>query len=263
MHTLRVFAGIATLLLSSRFAPAADAWAFRFASETQMCSFAWINWYDDILFHNTTGEDQVVTLVERTGEGGDRTPRLTIPAGRTLSLSVLWGLWAPDNGGLWVVHLDVPDGVLIRSRAGGFSWLATGGPPPSGSPDLGAFSMPVFRELTPAGQTEYHFGADLGDQNARVNVGLYNAGSENASITVELRASCDDSVIERRTVTLAGGAVQQVGGLGRVAHACPEASNFWSRYVTVTASQPSLAYVANVSDADLCFPKIPYGAAGP
>ena len=245
-------------LLVAGTANAADIWAFRFRSSSAMC-VGWIEWSDDLIFHNRTDQDLSVRLLNMTGGDGDRTPDLAIPAHKTISLANFWGIWSPTVEPLWVVHLDVPAGVITSSRAGGFSWLGTGGAPPSGVPDLGAFTMPVFQELAPAGEAQYLFGADLGAQAARVNVGLYNAGTRDAEFTVELRSACDDSVLARKVVTLSSGDVVQQS-LSPSPTSCLQ-SNQWSRYVTVTASQPSISYIVNMStDAQcLAFPKIPYG----
>jgi hypothetical protein len=223
-----------------------------------MC-VGWINWHDDLIFHNTTDRNLTVRLLSMTGGAGDRTPELDIPAHKTISLTNLWGMWSPAIEPLWVVQVDVPSGIVTSSRAGGYSWLGTGGAPPSGVPDLGAFAMPVFRDLVPAGETQYLFGADLGAQAARVNVGLYNAGTSDSDFSVEVRSACDDSVLARKVVTLsAGNVVQQ--SLNPSPTSCLQ-SNPWSRYVTVTASQPSISYIVNMStDAScLAFPKVPYG----
>lgn len=251
---------LAAFSAAASAADAVDVWAFRFRSSTAMCVGS-IDWYDDLIFHNTTDEDLTVRLLSMTGGEGDRTAELDIPARRTISLANLWGMWSSTAEPLWVVHLEVPDGVLTHSRSGGFSWLGTGGAPPSGVPDLGAFTMPVFPKLAPAGETQYVFGADLGAQAARVNVGLYNAGAADAEFTVELRSACDDSVLARKAVTLSPGGVEQLA-LKPSTTTCSQYNN-WSRYVTVTASQPSISYVVNISTEDPCFsfPKVPYGGA--
>jgi hypothetical protein len=246
-------------------AEASDVYAFRFRTSgaSTSCPFA-TDWHDDLIFHNTTAEGAAVRLLEMTGGDGDRTEQLEVPAGRTVSLADKPGMWEPFDGGLWVVHLDVPAGVLVSSRAGAFSRDTLGGVPPSGIPDLGAFPMPVFPALAAPGQSQLLMGADLGAENARVNVGVYNAGNSAATVTIEVHAGCDDGILETTTLSVSAGVVQQVGGLGHTSSQCPVSTvNTWLRYVTVRADQPTLSYVSNLQNDAACLARMPYSAVIP
>lgn len=258
----RILGVVLLPLLEIAHASASDFYAFRFRSfgASASCPFG-TEWKDDMIFHNTTAQDAVVRLVEMTGGDGDRTAQLAVPAGRTVTLADHPGLWELIDDGLWVVHLDFPDGVVVRSRAGAFSHDNFGGVPPSGVPDLGSFPMSVFPALAAPGQVQLHMGADLGGEDARINVGIYNAGGSAATVNIEVYAGCDDSILETTTLSVPAGVVQQVGGLGRSSLECPSgAVNTWLRYVTVTADQPTLSYVANLQNDASCLARMPYSA---
>ena len=259
----RTLGVVLLLLVEMADASASDLYAFRFRSfgGSASCPFG-TQWQDDMIFHNTTAQDAIVRLVEMTGGEGDRTPQLAVPAGRTVTLANNPGLWRLINDGLWVIHLDVPDGVVVRSRAGAFSYDNFGGVPPSSVPDLGSFPMSVFPALAAPGQVQLHMGADLGAEDARINVGIYNAGGSVATVNIEVHAGCDDRVVETTTLSVPAGVVQQVGGLGRTSFQCPNGTvNTWLRYVTVTADQPMLSYVSNLQNDAACLARMPYSAA--
>lgn len=242
-------------------ASGAEAYVFRFSSQGTTVGHLIIEWRDDLIFQNTTVEDQTVRLLDVTGGSGDRTPTLLVPAGRTVVVSSTNtpSLWTPQVlPTLWVVHLDVPAGVEVHSRANAFSCVCMGGAPMSPVPDLGSFSMPAFRSLAPAGVRQVHMGSDVGGQASRVNVGFYNAGSVSASVTFDLYQAADDRLLDRRTSIVASGAVIQTTLEGSSE---PPVLTPWLRYTTVTADQPSLSYAVSLTPASVPFPRIPFGAA--
>ena len=247
------------LALAAGVSSATEVWAFRFDSISLAQS---TSWHDDLIFHNTTAEDAVVHLlgVSNGGPPDGNPTEVTVPAGRTVSLKDLFGVWEPLQGGpLWVVHLDVPDGVLTFSRGGADGEC----PPPCGAPtnplpNLGAFSMPVFRALSAPGQRQIHVGADLGTQPARINIGIYNAGTSTATATVSVYQACDDTVLETRTAAVPADTAAQFGGMGSALTQCPADTplNTWLRYAVVTVDQPSLSYVVNLADPLPTLPRI-------
>ncbi len=111
--------------------------------------------------------------------------------------------------------------------------------------------MPVYRELTPANKRQIHLGTELSGNNSRVNVGIYNAGAETATASIELRRTCDDALIASRTVTTPRNTIAQVGGFGTTDTAVCNSTNTpdWTRYTIITVSQPSFTYVANLYEA--------------
>jgi len=252
------------LLLAASPGPGAEAWAFRFSSRTFNTS-----WHDDLAFHNTTDQDTVVTLLGVSNGTIDEGTGLEVPvpAQRTVSLSDLPGVWQADlDSDLWVARFDAPDGVLVSSRGGLDSECPSPcGSPPNPFPNLGAFTMPVFRSLTPAGAPQFHFGADLGTQASRSNVGIYNGGGAAGTATIALYRACDDALLGVRTVSVPANFALQVGMAGDDAAAgCSDQSklNTWLRYVIVTMDQPSLTYVFNVAGDLNSYPHLPFGLAG-
>jgi hypothetical protein len=238
---------------------AEDVYAVRFFARSEPCPLL-ILWEDDIVFHNSTSADKTIRLLGvSNGEAREPAEQLLVPAGRTVSAKGRVA-WLPETSvTLWVVHLDVPGGVIVQSRAEAHSDFC-GGAPPSPTPELGAFSLPTFRALTSAGVRKVHLGADLGSENSYVNVGIYNSATIPASASIELRQSCGDSLLEQRTVVIPPNSIVQVTGLNGTPSGCPTIQGSWMRYVTVTVDQPSLSYVVN-KKTDLRFPiSVPYNS---
>jgi hypothetical protein len=259
-NAIRLFVSASLLLLLNQAANGAEAYAFRFRSQGSNGGTLKTEWRDELVFQNSTTQDQVIRLLDMTGGPGDRTP-LVVPAGRTVVVSAIDtpALWSPEEfTALWLVHLDVPEGVTVHSRADAFSCVCLGGAPQSPVPDFGSFSMPVFRVLAPVGQRQVHMGADIGGQASRVNVGVYNAGSVDANVTADLYQASGDQLLDRRTLIVPPGAVVQISLSGSSE---PPVLTPWLRYTTVTADQPSLSYAVSVGDDFETLPRIPFGAA--
>jgi hypothetical protein len=274
MPLVRVARWLAGIALLAPVVPAfaADAWAFRFNVRTFNTS-----WHDDLSFHNTTDSEAVIHLVGVSNGGINEGDLLdvAVPVGRTVSLTDLFGVWGTDAfPELWVVHFDAPDGVLVSSRGGLDSECPSPcGQPPNPFPNLGAFTMPVFRSLAPANTRQFHFGADLGAvwaspvvaRPGRSNVGIYNAGNAEAAAVVSLHRACDDALIATRTVRVPTNSAVQVGiqqSSEPVACAETQKLNQWLRYVTVVVDQPSLSYVFNLAEDAPNFTPLPFGVAG-
>ena len=124
---------------------------------------------------------------------------------------------------------------------------------------LGHASMPVFTALVPAQVPQIYLGTDLGERESRANVGIYNAGSVPATADVQLRRTCDNSVVDQRIVTVDPNATVQVGLFGSVDNVCDRISSFtWSRYTVVTVDQPSITFVSNLATKpDPFYPFVP------
>lgn len=244
----RVLPSAVALLFVSGLALGSDVWVFRFDSTSLAIA---TSWHDNLVFHNIAAQDAVVHLVGISNGGipPGSSADLTVPARRTVGFTVLSPFWEPYGSDLGVVHMDVPDSVLVFSRGGASGECPSPcGPVPGPYPDLGTFSMPVFRSLVPPGQVQIHMGADLGTEPSRINVGIYNAGALPASATVTVSQACDDTVLETRTLSIPPDNAIQFGGLGSAAPHCeshPLDPNPWLRYVTVTVSEPSLSYIVN------------------
>lgn len=247
-------------------AHASETWVFRFSSQTRAIS---TSWHDDLIFHNPTGQDATVNLVGMSNGGSlpSDQPSILVPAGRTVSLQNLFGVWIPaQDVPLWIVHVEAPDAIVVVSRGGAHGECPSPcGAPPNPFPTLGTFSMPVFQSLVPVGQEQIHIGADLGAEPSRINVGIYNAGASTATATVAVYQACDDTLLESRTVAVPADSAAQFGGLGAAKTQCDvtRGINIWLRYLIVTVDQPSVSYVFNVADdlAGQGLPRIPFAAA--
>jgi hypothetical protein len=229
----------------------------------------YLAWRDELFFHNGSATEQVVSLLGvSNGPPTANTQSLSIGAGTTKSSeggdASAAGTWAPDPQPLlWVAHLDVPDDVLIKSRAlvptyesspcGGVGTVGNShiysGPP-----------LPVVRSLVQAGSRQVHLATDIGGQfsgaanDGRINVGIYNGGSALASAMIEVRRACDDVILDRRSITIPANTIVQVGGFSALSETCTglNAAAFES-YVVVTVDQPSFSYAMTLSDQRLPF----------
>jgi hypothetical protein len=151
--------------------------------------------------------------------------------------------WPTSKPAEWVLHLDIPPGVVVESRDE-YSVLVlalTDIPPYEGQ----KVSMPVFRSLTPANQAQFHLGTDLGGASSRLNVGIYNAGTSTATAVVEVRAICGGDLLSSTTVTIPADSVVQTSGITS-GDASAGANQL---YTVVTVSQPGLSYVANINES--------------
>ena len=248
------------LMLVCRFAYASDAYFVRFRTQGRQMPFgASMIWGDDILFYNTGVAPAVVRFLSvSNGSAQGDVPTLTLPAGQPIFLNAtpVAERWRPvPVPPMWVLHLEIPDGVVAESRDK-YSLYVPGLPgdipglwPVSG----GKVSMPIFRELVAAGRPQVQLGTDLGPHDSRANVGIYNAGADSATATIEVRRTCDSAVVDRRTTTIPANTLVQVGGLNTASSAdCPpNAAEPWARYTVVTVPQPSFTFVSNLNETIL------------
>jgi hypothetical protein len=212
-----------------------------------------IMWADDVLFFNTNPFPVSVRFIGvSNGLPQSPTPDLMLPSRRTTSLRAndpITHTWAPNPTSvpLWVLHVDIPSGVIVESRDEFyyFNFLPT---PPITLP-RGKVSMPVFRGLTPANLAQVQLGTDLSGADSRINVGVYNGGDRSATATIEVKRGCDDSVVETRAIAVpANTAVQSVAVATAQNLPCTgTATPPWVYTVTTTVDQPSLTFVSNVN----------------
>lgn len=242
---------LAVVLVAISVAPqsvhASDVFLIRFDALGKSNALFVTRWRDDVLFFNgnvTPVEVRFVGVSNGTPQA--TTPPLTIPAGAVGSLNAnqtVEASWRPVGGpSLWLLHLDVPPGVVVESRDEFFadSLVAF----PSASP-AGKVSMPVFRQLAPANARQVILGTDLMAYTSRINVGIYNGGEQTASASIEIRRVTDNSIVDTRSITVAGNTLVQVGGFS-VGPAEPPIN--YQLYTVVKVSEPSLVYVANLND---------------
>jgi len=240
---------------------AADAYVVRFRTTTgQDCQV--VGYRDHLTFHNTTGQDLTVRALG--GSNGYQPPSdpLVVPAGKTRAVTIvpfgLGGLtnqWAPVAPSVFVVNrLDVPDGLIVESRGEvyGIGLRVPCTPFSIGTEIFGEFSLPVVRILAAANVPEFHMASEFGTLDSRTNVGVYNGGTANATAKVEVRAACDDRVLDSRTGTIPAASVVYVTGfegtfLGTTCLGGGGASDY-ARYVVVTLDQPGFSFVFTRAD---------------
>jgi hypothetical protein len=217
-------------------------------------------WNDVILFYNTGTLPASIRFLGVTDDGApsaSRTP-IVLPPRKTVSLDSLTdGTWRARQlppVPIWVLHLDVPDGVIVESRNQYREEPMTSFEPVLSTP-RGKVPMPIIRQLTPAGAPQVHIGTDLGGWDSRINVIVYNGGTEPATATVEVRRSCTDAVVDSRIVTVLPNSVMQVSGLraatpslGSSEDCLNGATPPWARNTIVTMTQPGFSIVSNVNE---------------
>lgn len=246
------------LVLVAHTTYARDVWVIRGLAqiEAQPCSEVVsaevLRWNADAVFHNLSGTDQSVAVVE-TSNGGTRRGVVAVGSGRSRALSL--DLDLPDlvsGPNVWVTKLDVPEGVHVEGRLE-FIFDTCGRPGPPSRTAAGVVALPVFEQLAAANQPQIHFGTDLGVQPARYNVGIYNAAEVRAIATVEVtRPACLGDAKVTRTFsvparTLVQESVFGIGG-GCVGQLNDTGVSPWVTYTTVTVDQPSLSYVVALAD---------------
>jgi hypothetical protein len=164
------------------------------------------------------------------------------------------------NAILWVTRLTVPADVTVEGRLEFFFEGCTG---PFVGRARGRIALPVFRSLVPAGVRTLHAGTDLGVQNVRTNVSVYNAGSVTATATIEVhRAGC---AITLPPVTLVVSIPPDTLVQTPVYEAPPACTDHlsverWAAYTVVRVDQPSLSFVVSLSNE--AAPSATIGVAG-
>lgn len=254
---MKIFLLTLMLMVANRLI-AADAYFIRFSAtgHGNAVGTRSVVWRDDIILFNTTKTTVNVQFLGVSNGGAQAdTPPLTLAPGLPVSLnaSPVNQQWAPVGApALWELHLDIPAGVIAESRDEFYVTYDTGvSIPPQAR---GKVSMPVFRQLTPANAPQIYLGTDLSANDSRTNIAVYNAGTDTATATIELRRVCDQSLADARTITVPPNVLLQTGGLSAGPRqenpACPGgASTQWEMYTVITLSQPSLTYVSNINDS--------------
>jgi hypothetical protein len=254
-----VLVAVVSAFLSASSMCAADGYFVRFNALGKSNATYATRWRDDILFFNQNAAPVDVKFVgvsngtpgpntpPLTLPPGPNTPPLTLPPGVAISLNANEAVeqaWSPVGGpSLWVLHLDVPSGVVVESRDEFFAASLVGFP--LAFPG-GKVSMPVFRQLAPANARQVILGTDLMASPTRINVGVYNGGADTAATTIELRRVGDNTLVDIKSVSVAANTIVQVGAFSLPV--TDPAINY-QLYTVVTVSQPSLVYVANLNDS--------------
>ncbi len=265
---------------------AREVWVVQFRTQfpdvTPPCQ-SFLRWYSRLMLSNSTDLPLTVSLLGvsngsvRPDAGG-----LMVPPRQTMSvLGTMQAApphWAPDlpetASVIWVTKLDVPTGVYVADRGEVFLNESTGSnsTPPCNLRSQAIAGLPfrVVEQLTPPGVSEYHLGTDIGDAaqaphyDARINVGIFNASQQQATVLVDIRCSSEagglengaDPLITRATISVPPNSVVQSTVLSSTRLAsCPAAGPVSPYHVIVTSDQAGFSYAAALSNEAL--PKFP------
>ena len=249
---------------------AADRYAVQGSAFGPQVGAFLIRWSSDLFFFNGSAADARVKLLGVSNGTLSTTspPDIVIPRSRTTTLSANGGAvatWGPVGNPsstvptLWVLHLDVPDGVLMDDAL--FIGEDFGGSipsPPLAQYELGKIRLPIFTALVPSNQPQVHLATFLGSTTyipSRSNVAIYNGGGQSAQATIEIRQHCDDALLLRSTISIPSNAIIQTSGIVAPEVTCPLDFGFTpppsSVYTVVTVDQPSFSFVSNLSNRDV------------
>ncbi|MDQ3282726.1 MAG: hypothetical protein M3Q69_15090 [Acidobacteriota bacterium] len=207
-----------------------------------------LTWNANGVAHNL-GESAAAVRVLGFSNGLASTPAtVTLDAAASAYLPLRPTDNLPPLPPVYIAKLDVPDQVRIESRLT-FSYDQCLGAPPLGP--AGKVALPVYRALIPANTQQVHLGTDLGIQDVRVNVGIYNAGSQWATAAIVMRRpSCRSSADRTTLVSIPPDSLVQVTALPPLP--CDTASLVEPHvtYAVVTVDQPSVSYAVALSNTN-------------
>ncbi|HEV7426396.1 MAG TPA: hypothetical protein VGQ46_08505 [Thermoanaerobaculia bacterium] len=246
----------ASVLIASLPLIAAPAHVIRFTAPDahRAGSCDTMGWGDVLTLFNTTNVPVTVRVLGISNGTPETTApdHIDLPPGVVVQANLVLGAaWQPrgsQSGNVWMMHLDVPDGVVMESRNEMFdTYVCNAQRVELGS--LGKVSLPIFRDAVPANQPQVHLGTDLGSKIARINVGIYNQAQVIANAHVEVRRSCDNAVVDSRDVQIPADTVLQVTGLQQGHSFCSgtPATQVWLQYTVVTVDQPSMTFTSVIS----------------
>lgn len=265
---------------------AREVWVVRvrtfFASDFPPCK-PLVAWHSHLIFTNTTAQEQTVRVLAASNGSGLRPDvrPLVVPPARTMSVRGVFPLdlhWEPagrtDNEQLfWVNKIDLPDGVLIGTRAESEMAEPTqvGPPCPTRNFLSAGLPLPVVRQLVPAGTPQYHLGVDVGDHvntgfqsDVRFNVGIFNAAASSALVQVQVRCSAataalqtgPDPTITTTTLTVPPNTLVQHTVLPSTrSQRCTLGGAANPHHVIVTSDQPGFSYAVGLDNERL--PRFP------
>jgi hypothetical protein len=263
MRLSRVLYCVLLSVFAAGTAAADDVWVVRGFAAVPQCPFGEpvVEWRADALFYNTADREAVLHLESVSNGGNHRDDEFSfaIPPGEVRGLAGTANDFA--NAILWVTRLTVPADVTVEGRLEFFheSCRSTG---PQGRA-AARLALPVFRSLVPAGVRTLHAGTDLGIQNVRTNVSVYNAGSVTATATIEVhRAGCATTLPPvTRVVSIPPDTLIQTPVYEAPSQCSDDISvPRWVAYTVVTVDQPSLSFVVSLSNE--AGPSVTIGFAG-
>lgn len=226
---------------------AADVWVVNGLAMTPAGGCTFLRWQADAVLHNTGSEDAIVKLVDASNGAFVGSGTTTIPASTSTRLFATTLLFAPQP--LYVVHLDIPPAVAVEGRLDVFNDSCAPGAPPALVPST-HIALPVIRHLAAANEVQFHPGTDLGTQDVRLNVAIYNASSTAANASVVMLAPfCADRTRASTEVSISPNTIVQFPLTASAS--CTGAGAVWSRAVQVTSDQPGFSFVSVLANAPL------------
>lgn len=205
-------------------------------------------WNASIVLHNFGERPAAVRLLGYSNGGSAvGTSEIVIDANHSAATLLPRPAVLP-SGPVYVLKLEAADSVKVESRLEYAYASCDTLPVPLGP--AGQIQLPVFHSLTPAGRAQIHLGTDLGFQNARVNVGVYNGGDVSTTARVAVHhPACAAEPPAMTEVTIAPDTLVQVTAASRPCsvpqdRAVPQ----HVAYTVVTVDQPSLSYVTTLSN---------------
>jgi hypothetical protein len=231
-----------------------DVFLLRFHSTVRKDACHSVTWTGDARLLNQNSVPVEAKLVDMS-DGGvlPGTQRfLTLPPGEVISVMTQGPSgWAPSvqdtTYALWVLHLDVPSGVLLENRDEVAALNDCVGPTPPTS--ITKIPLPAVRALVPAGVPQTKLGTDLGLRASHQNVAVYNDGLQIAVAHIEVRRSCDNTIAAQRDVTVDPKSIIQVNGIPVGTNTCSSSLlSAHERYTVVVVDQPSFSIVSSVAD---------------
>lgn len=209
-------------------------------------------WESDVLVYNSNDSAQSIRLLDISNGTlpPPNPPSQLLPVRQILAFSRRSSGWYPrENETLWVIHIDVPDGVDVQNRMivadDEFCFpdhRLSQGP-------VASIALPTVRRLTPALVPQVLLGTNVISGAARENVIIYNAGLAEATALIEVRRGCDDAIIEARTVSVPAHSAAQFLGFQLGSDQCPFPGDVptYVRYTKVTVDQPSFSMASTIT----------------
>lgn len=228
----------------SLMARADEIWVLRGQTLPQ-CPASTAVWRADALLMSPPDTATDVQVLDVSNGGAAEQPLFALIPGRAISL----GFGARDHAPavVWITHVQVPPGTIVDGRLTYFTDDCRGIPAPL-EPSV-KVQTPIFRALVPAAVRQVHTGSDLGAQDARVNVGIYNDGTVPAeALIVVRRPNCDGAPTEKHVTIPPRSLIQD--SLNPPTPCSQAGLMFPGSYTIteVTVSEPSLTYAVALSN---------------
>ena len=229
-----------------------QAWGAQVEDPTLQMGTLALLWQSDAVLHNNGPNDARIELLDQLSGIS-----FSVPPHRTVSLLDQVRSHGAEllSGEIGVVHLTMPNDVIIESTLYVNAASVSFHSPPLALPWYGKVHVPTFTALVPANEPQVHLDTWLGMIASHRNVLIYNAGTVPARVLIDVRQQCDDALVSSTTNQVAAGNIIHVVGL-------PGATTWFGRgascgkptfmqagvYTVVTVDQPSLTLVSSVAD---------------